>query len=77
MPDTSDMLIFWSVVMLRFFLPLFIPVYPLPAVIACLILDMVDQTIFQLFTSLPLEGYQSYDKALDNYYLAITYLSTM
>lgn len=77
MPDTSDMLIFWSVVMLRFFIPLFIPIYPLPAVIACLILDMVDQTIFQLFTSLPLEGYQSYDKALDNYYLAITYLSTM
>ncbi|RXA21764.1 hypothetical protein EQO05_00505 [Methanosarcina sp. MSH10X1] len=77
MPDTSDMLIFWAVVMMRFFVPLAIPRYPLPAVIAALILDMVDQTIFQLFTSLPLEGYQSYDKALDNYYLAITYLSTM
>ena len=48
MPDTSDMLIFWSVVMLRFFIPLFIPIYPLPAVIACLILDMVDQTICSL-----------------------------
>ncbi|HWQ50121.1 MAG TPA: hypothetical protein VN414_14480 [Methanosarcina sp.] len=77
MPDTSDMLIFWAVVMARFFIPLGIPRYPLPAVIASLILDTVDQTIFQLFTSLPLEGYQSYDKALDNYYLAIAYLSTM
>jgi hypothetical protein len=71
------MLVFWAVVMLRFFIPLAIPRYPLPAVIASLILDTVDQTIFQLFTNLPLEGYQSYDKALDNYYLAIAYLSTM
>jgi hypothetical protein len=71
------MLIFWIVVMARFFIPLAIPRYPLPAIIAALILDTVDQTIFQLFTSLPLEGYQSYDKALDNYYLAIAYLSTM
>ncbi len=77
MSDTSDMLIFWAVVMLRFFIPLAIPRYPLPAVIASLIIDTVDQTIFQLFTNLPLEGYQSYDKALDNYYLAIAYLSTM
>jgi hypothetical protein len=71
------MLIFWTVVMARFFIPLAIPRYPLPGVLACLILDGIDQTIFQLFTSLPLEGYQSYDKALDNYYLAIAYLSTM
>lgn len=77
MPNTSDMLVFWAVVMLRFFIPLAIPRYPLPAVVASLIIDTVDQTIFQLFTSLSLEGYQSYDKALDNYYLAIAYLSTM
>lgn len=77
MPDTFDMLVFWAVVMARFFLPLAIPRYPLPGVVASLILDGVDQTIFQLFTSLPLEGYQSYDKALDIYYLTITYLSTM
>lgn len=77
MPDTSDMLIFWAVVMARFFIPLAIPRYPLPAIIIALLLDMVDQTIFQLFTSLPLEGYQSYDKALDIYYLTITYLSTL
>jgi hypothetical protein len=71
------MLVFWIVVMARFFIPLAIPRYPLPAVIVILILDTVDQTIFQQFTSLPLEGYQGYDKALDTYYLAITYLSTL
>lgn len=77
MVDISDMLIFWAVVMARFFIPLSIPKYPLPGIIASLLLDAVDQTIFQQFTGLPLEGYQSYDKALDIYYLAITYLSTM
>ena len=63
--------------MARFLIPLTIPRYPLPGVVASLLLDMVDQTIFQLFTDLPLEGYQSYDKALDIYYLSITYLSTL
>ena len=63
--------------MSRFFIPFFIPKYPLPGVIASLLLDAVDQTIFQTFTGLPLEGYQAYDKALDVYYLAITYLSTL
>jgi hypothetical protein len=75
--DATDMVIFWIVVLARFFIPLAIPKYPLPAIIAALLLDMVDQTIFQLFTNLPLEGYQSYDKALDIYYLTITYLSTL
>ncbi|KKG67194.1 hypothetical protein [Methanosarcina mazei] len=77
MQNTSDILIFWAVVMSRFFIPFFIPKYPLPGVIASLLLDAVDQTIFQTFTGLPLEGYQAYDKALDVYYLAITYLSTL
>ncbi len=77
MPDTLAMLVSWAVVILRFVIPLFIPRYPLPAVIASMILDTVDQTIFQQFTSQPLEGYQGYDKALDIYYLAITYLSTL
>ncbi len=74
MPISSDMLIFWAVVMARFFVPLAIPKYPLPGIIASLLLDAVDQTIFQQFTDLPLAGYQAYDKALDVYYLAITYL---
>lgn len=71
-PETSDILVFWVVVMARFVIPLAIPSYPLPGIIASLVLDMVDQTVFQQFTDLSLEGYQDYDKALDIYYLAIT-----
>ena len=72
----TDFLIFVLVVGARFLLPLLIPFYPLPAIILCLLLDGVDQTIFQVFTTLPLDGYQSYDKALDIYYLIVAYLST-
>ena len=53
-----------------------IPWYPLPGVLAALIADGIDQTIFQQYTSLPLDNYQGYDKALDIYYLTITYMST-
>ena len=60
----------------RFLLPLLIPCYPLPAILACLVLDGVDQTIFQAFGYDP-PGYQSYDKAMDVFYLAIAYLSTL
>lgn len=60
----------------RLIVPLFIPRYPLPAIILCLVIDAVDQTIFQTFTTLNLNSYQSYDKALDIYYLSIAYLST-
>jgi hypothetical protein len=76
MIDTSDWLIFALVVLGRFIIPLFIPFFPLPAIIAALLLDGVDQTIFQVFTNLPLDGYQSYDKALDIYYLTVAYIST-
>lgn len=69
-------LVFLAVVAARFLLPLAIPYVPLPAVIACLVLDGVDQTIFQSFGYDP-PGYQSYDKAMDVYYLAIAYLSTL
>ena len=65
------------VVLLRFTIPLFIPKYPLPAILAALVLDAADQTIFSWVTSDPLPGYQSYDKALDVYYLAIAYIATM
>ncbi len=77
MTETSDWLIFWVVAAARFLLPLTIPRYPLPGIVASLALDAVDQTIFQQFTSLPLEGYQGYDKALDIYYLTIAYISTL
>ena len=73
----SDVLIFLAVVFLRFSVPLLIPRFPLPSIIACLIIDGVDQTIFQKYTDLDLTGYQGYDKALDIYYLTIAYLATM
>ena len=71
----------WTVVVLvvgaRLFLPFTIPKYPLIGAVACMILDAIDQSIFQQFPAIPLEGYQSYDKSLDIYYLAIIYLSTL
>lgn len=68
--------VFAAVVLGRLLLPLLILRYPLPALIGCLVLDGVDQTIFQLFGYDP-PGYQSYDKAMDVFYLAIAYLATM
>ena len=77
MTDLSDLLIFGVVVGLRLFVPLLIPRFPLPAIIAALVIDAVDQTVFQQFTNLDLDGYQTYDKALDIYYLTIAYVATM
>lgn len=76
--DNTDLIVFLIVLFLRLVVPLAIPRFPLPAIIAALVLDGIDQTIFQKYTSLDTEGpYQSYDKALDIYYLTIAYLSTM
>ena len=69
-------MVFVAVVGARFVLPLFIPRWPLPAIIACLVLDGIDQSIFQWFGYDP-PGYQSYDKAMDVFYLAIAYLATL
>jgi hypothetical protein len=77
MTDASDTAIFLLVMGLRLLVPLAIPRFPLPTVIAALVLDGLDQGIFAGFTNLNLENYQSYDKALDVYYLTIAYLSTM
>jgi hypothetical protein len=74
--STAATLVFVAVVGARFLLPLAIPYFPLPAVVACLVLDGVDQTIFQAFGQDP-PGYQSYDKAMDVYYLSIAFLSTL
>jgi hypothetical protein len=73
----SDLVVLALVVGGRLLIPLLIPWYPLPGVLAALTLDAVDQTLFQGFTHLPLEGYQAYDKALDVYYQSIAYLSTL
>jgi hypothetical protein len=73
---TKEVLLFGVVVGLRFLVPLLIPRYPLPAVIGSLVLDAVDHSIFQAFGYDP-PHYQSYDKAMDVYYQAIAYLSTL
>ena len=72
-----DGLIFGAVVAARILVPLAIPKFPLPAMLAALVIDGMDQTIFQTFTHLDLEGYQTYDKALDVYYLTIAYIATL
>ncbi len=73
----SDEVIFLIVVALRLGIPLLIPRFALPAIVASLVIDAADQTIFQNNTDLNLDSYQSYDKALDVYYLTIAYLSTV
>jgi len=73
--DSSDIAVFLVVLALRFVIPLFIPRFPLPAILAALVLDAADQTIFQQFTNLNLDGYQNYDKALDIFYLTIAFLA--
>ena len=72
-PET---LVFLAVVGGRFAVPLFIPRFPLPAIVAALVLDGVDQTIFQAFGYDP-PGYQGYDKAMDMFYLSVAYLSAL
>jgi hypothetical protein len=75
--DPVNLLVFLLVLGLRLLVPLAIPRYPLAAIITAMILDAVDQTVFQQFTTLNLDNYQSYDKALDVYYLTIAYLATL
>ncbi|HEY2791780.1 MAG TPA: hypothetical protein VGJ28_05460 [Micromonosporaceae bacterium] len=74
--DTKTTVVFVAVVGGRFLLPLLIPFFPLPGILASLVLDGVDQSIFQAFGHDPPQ-YQGYDKAMDVYYLAVAYLSTM
>jgi hypothetical protein len=73
---TEATAVFVSVVALRFTVPLFIPRFPLPAVLACLVLDGIDQSIFQAFGFDP-PGYQNYDKAMDLFYLSVAFLSSL
>ena len=72
-----DAVILAAVVTARVAVPLAIPRFPLPAMLAALVIDGIDQTIFQTFTTLDLTGYQAYDKALDVYYLSIAYVATL
>lgn len=75
--ETHDLIVFATVICLRLFIPLLIPRFPLLGVVAALLIDAADQTIFQSQTKLVLDGYQPYDKALDIYYLTIAYLATL
>jgi hypothetical protein len=74
--DTGTTVAFLVVIGARFLVPLFIPRFPLPAILTALVLDGIDQTIFQTLGYDP-PGYQGYDKAMDVYYLSIAYLSTL
>jgi hypothetical protein len=74
--STEATVVFVVVVGLRFLLPLFIPRRPLPATLACLVLDGIDQSVFQAFGVDP-PGYQNYDKAMDLFYLSIAFLSSL
>ena len=71
-----DGVVFWAVVSARVLVPLGGFRFPLPATLAALVFDGLDQSIFQAF-GIELEGYQSYDKALDVYYLSLAYLAMM
>ncbi len=74
--DAESSIVLSLVIGIRLLLPLTIPYFPLTGVLACLLIDMVDLTIFKHLPAIDVGGYQSYDKALDTYYLTITYVST-
>lgn len=69
-------IVFVAVVAARFLVPLLIPRFPFPAIVAALVIDAADQTIFSALGTEP-DNYQGYDKALDVYYLTIAYISTV
>ncbi|GEL93984.1 hypothetical protein [Cellulomonas composti] len=75
--STVDGIVVALVVGVRLVVPLFIGRFPLPAILASLVVDGLDKSILQAFTGLDLTNYQSYDKALDIYYLSITYLAVL
>lgn len=69
------MLIVAAIVVVRLLVPLAILRFPLPAILVALVVDAADQSILQQTTDLSLDSYQSFDKALDIYYLSIAYLA--
>src|SRR4051812_5684006 len=76
---TDDGAVIAAIIISRLLLPLLIPRYPL-MILAALVLDAIDGSLLDALTSVdtgPNGPYQSFDKALDIYYLAIAYLSTL
>ena len=75
----DDSAVVVAIVASRLLVPLLIPRIPL-AIVAALVIDAVDQTVLAALTEIDTSEtgpYQSYDKALDVYYLTIAYLSTI
>lgn len=77
MSEYTDAIVFVIVVLLRIIVPLSIFRYPLPGILAALLIDAADGGILERFSSIDLEFYQSYDKALDIYYLSMAYIATL
>ena len=44
---TTDIIIFLLILAARLIVPLFIPRFPLPAILTALILDAIDQSVYQ------------------------------
>jgi hypothetical protein len=77
--SADDAVVVTAIVLARLALPLLIPRIPL-LILAALVLDAADGSLLEHLTSIdtgPAGPYQSFDKALDIYYLAIAYLATM
>lgn len=74
--DPAFVTLFGAVLLVRFVLPFTVLRWPLPGIVACLIVDGIDQTVFQWFGYDP-PFYQSYDKAMDVFYLGIAYIATL
>jgi len=73
----ADTALLVAVVLARFVAPLFIPAFPLPGILACLLLDAADRELIVVFTDLDLSRYQGIDKALDTFYLTVAMLAVM
>src|SRR5918993_1927906 len=57
--SNTDVAVVVVIVAVRFVVPLFIPRFPLPAILTCLVVDAADQTILQQLTDLSLDSYQN------------------
>lgn len=78
-PAAGEWALIVAIVLARLLVPLLIGRFPLVIVVA-LVLDAIDNSLLAAFTDVDLgpDGpYQSADKALDVYYLAIAYVTTL
>ncbi|HMF41502.1 MAG TPA: hypothetical protein VKQ32_12450 [Polyangia bacterium] len=75
----DDRFVITAIVLARLALPLLIPRIPL-IILGTLVLDAADNSLLAHFSSVdlgPAGPYQSFDKALDTYTLAVAHLATM